>query len=447
VRARDGNIFTPHFFETLRQVTDAVLFMPGIDRSTVRSLFTPDVRFVEIVEGGFAGGTVIPADFRPTAEGLARVRENVVKADLVGRLVADDFSAALISAELIEPSPHSPELVNDLDVARRLERSVRAPFVDDQIDIHILGFAKAVGDIAEGAVSVVAFFGVTVLITAALVYLFVGSVALTALALASAMIAVVWTLGLMPLLAFGLDPMSILLPFLIFAIAVSHGLQMIGAYAVELTGGADRPTAARLAFRKLLLPGSSALATDLLGFLTIALIGIRMLEELAIAAALGVLSIILTSLVLLPILLSLAGPRYLVPGAKAARLPWVERAFARFASPRVALVTLLLALVLLVFGTMTARELQIGELRPGIAELRPDARYNQDNAYISGHFRVGVDLLQVMVETLPNGCIDYDIMAGSTAFNGTWRTSRACARRARCRRPPRSCTPVGTRAA
>lgn len=416
IRARDGDIFTPHFFKTLRQVTDAVLFLPGIDRSTVRSLFTPDVRFVEIVEGGFAGGTVIPADFRPTPEGLARVRENVLKADLVGRLVADDFSAALISAELIERPANAPERPSDLDVARRLEQSVRVPFVDDRIDIHILGFAKAVGDIAEGALGVVAFFAVTVVITAVLVYLFVGSIGLTGLALASAMIAVLWTLGLMPLAGFGLDPMSILLPFLIFAIAVSHGLQMIGAYAAELADGVDRLGAARGALRKLLLPGSSALVTDLVGFLTIALIGVRMLQELAVAAALGVLCTILTSLVLLPILLSLIGSCDPLAGARSARPSWLERTFARFARPRPATGILLLAMVLLALGGTAARELQIGDLQTGVAELRPEARYNQDSAYVASHFRVGVDVLEVMVETVPNGCIDYDVMSAIDRF-------------------------------
>src|SRR5918995_2199101 len=82
VRARDGDIFTPHFFDTLRKVTDAVFFLPGIDRSSARSLFTPNVRFVEIVEGGFAGGNVIPAEFQPTDADLERVRENILKAGL-----------------------------------------------------------------------------------------------------------------------------------------------------------------------------------------------------------------------------------------------------------------------------------------------------------------------------------------------------------------------------
>ncbi|MDF2782007.1 MAG: transporter [Geminicoccaceae bacterium] len=294
VRARDGDIFTPYFFERLEQVTNTVFFLPGIDRSSVRSLFTPNVGFVEIVEGGFAGGNVIPADFRPTRQNLERVRDNVLKADLAGRLVADDFSAALISAELLEQDAEAGGSLNYLDVAEQLERSVREEFVDDRIDIHIIGFAKAMGDIADGAAGVVAFFGATLLITAIVVYLFLGSIAHTALALVCSLIAVVWSLGILRLTGSGLDPLSILLPFLIFAIGVSHGIQMISAYDAERVLGADRTAAARLAFRSLLVPGGTALVSDLLGFLAIALIEVPIVQELAIAAALGVTALIVT---------------------------------------------------------------------------------------------------------------------------------------------------------
>jgi predicted RND superfamily exporter protein len=135
VRARDGDIFTPHFFDTLRKVTDAVFFLPGIDRSSVRSLFTPNVRFVEIVEGGFAGGNVIPAEFEPTGAALERVRENILKAGLLGDLVADDFSAALISAELVERDPTTGQRLDYLAVAERLERTIRAPFASGR-NVH-----------------------------------------------------------------------------------------------------------------------------------------------------------------------------------------------------------------------------------------------------------------------------------------------------------------------
>jgi predicted RND superfamily exporter protein len=57
--AKDGDMFTPAFFERFETITNQVFFIPGVDRASVRSIFTPNVRFVEIVEDGFAGGNVI----------------------------------------------------------------------------------------------------------------------------------------------------------------------------------------------------------------------------------------------------------------------------------------------------------------------------------------------------------------------------------------------------
>ena len=146
VRAKDGDIFTPEFFETLKEVTDAVFFLPGINRSTVQSLFTPNVRFIEIVEGGFTGGNVVPADFQGTDADLETVRENVLKAGIVGRLVANDFSAAMITAQLVETDPTTGEKLDYIMVSKLLEQDIREKFQSDEIDIHILGFAKVMGD-------------------------------------------------------------------------------------------------------------------------------------------------------------------------------------------------------------------------------------------------------------------------------------------------------------
>lgn len=415
VRARDRDIFTADFFDTLRQITDAVFFLPGVNRSSVRSLFTPNVRFIEIVEGGFAGGNIIPAEFQPSPQNLELVRENILKSELVGRLVANDFSAALVSAELIEHDPATGRKLDYLDVADRLERSIRAPFINDRIDIHILGFAKAMGDIADGAAGVATFFGATFVITALLVYLLVRSITLTVLPLACSLIAVVWSFGLLRLVGFGLDPMSILLPFLIFSIGVSHGIQMISAYDAEVIVGADGLTAARLAFRRLLIAGGTALASDMLGFLTIVLISVQILQQLAIAAALGVGVIVLTNLLLLPLLLSFSRPRdRLAPGAQ--RMEWFYQALSGLARPKGATVSLLAGLALLTCGALESRMLQVGDLRLGVAELRPDSRYNQDSALIASRFAIGVDVLQVIIETEPNGCIDYDVMTEIDRF-------------------------------
>ncbi len=117
IRAPEGDIFTPEFFDVLARVTDDVFFIPGVDRTRVMSLFTPNVRFTEVVEDGISGGNVIPDDFDSSPEGLAKVRENILKSNYMGRLVANDFTAAIIVAELLEIDPNTGEKLDYIKVA------------------------------------------------------------------------------------------------------------------------------------------------------------------------------------------------------------------------------------------------------------------------------------------------------------------------------------------
>jgi len=421
-RTKEGDIFTPEFFKVFEEVSDAVFFLPGVNKSTVQSLYTPNVRFVEVVEGGFAGGNVIPAEFQPTPEWLVRVRENILKAGIVGRLVANDFTAAMVTAQLVEIDPKTGKKLDYLQVARELETSLRDKFQDEAVDIHIIGFAKAIGDIAEGAAGVVLFFGVAFLVTWGLVYVFTRSQRLTLLALTCSVIAVIWDLGILRLLGFGIDPMSILVPFLVFAIGVSHGVQMVNGMSSEIQRGADAPDAARGAFRRLVIPGGVALITDTIGFLTILLIEIRMIQELALTASLGVLVIILTNLILLPILLSFMNIKQsyrdrMVRAAEGREKLWTV--MARVTQTKPALIIILIAAALLAFGMYKAPKMQIGDLHAGVPELRSDSRYNRDAAMIVDKFSIGVDILTTIAETIPNGCIEYDVMSEIDRFQ--WR--------------------------
>ena len=270
---KDGDIFTRDFFSRLEAITDDVFFIPGVDRTQVYSLFTPNVRYTEVVEDGIAAGNVIPSDFAPDAEGLYTVRANILKAGIVGRLVANDFSGAIVSARLLEFDPRTGERLDYIDVAHRLEESIREKYADDpRYDLHIIGFAKVMGDIADGAGRVVLFFGISLFITTLLVYVYSQSAIFTIIPIACSLIAVAWQLGTASLLGFAIDPMSILVPFLIFAIAVSHGVQMVSAVRAEVFLGADGLTAARRGFRRVVIPGAIALASDTIGFITILVI-------------------------------------------------------------------------------------------------------------------------------------------------------------------------------
>ena len=418
--ARGGDMFTPEFFALLRQVTDAVFFLPGVDRTQVYSPLTPNVRYIEVVEDGLASGDVLPADFAPTAEGLAQVRENVVKAGIVGRLVANDFSGALVSAKLQEFDPNTGERLDYLQVAGELERIRREAEAGGVVDVHVIGFAKVMGDIAAGAARVALSFAATFAVTALFVRLYAGSTRVAAMLLGCALCAMVWQLGALAALGYGIDPMSILVPFLVFAIGVSHGVQMVGAARAEAAAGAAPLEAARRGLRRLLLPGTVALASDTVGFVAIALIPVPVIQEIAIAASLGVAAIVLTNLGLLPVLLSWSAPGGPARGRRPfAPLRPLRRLLAAPARRGPALAVIAAAAALAAFGAVQAPTVRIGDQHRGVPELRPDSAYNRDSAAIAARFDIGVDVLTVIAETRPEGCIDYAIMQTLDRF--AWR--------------------------
>ena len=431
---KDGDIFNAEFFNTLKSVTSEVFFLPGVARSTVTSIFTPNVVYVEVVEDGFSGGNVVPAKFKPTEEWMPIVRNNIIKSGRLGSLIANDFSGALVRAELIDMDPSTREPLDYQKVARDLEEKIRAQFETDNIDVRITGFAKSTGDIADGANDVVKFFGITLVITAILLWFYSKSVVLSILPLIVSVIAVVGLLGSLTLLGYGLDPMSILVPFLVFAIGVSHGVQMISGWMGEVLYGGDadgkgRPVvpapqdphgvdsleAAKRTFRRLLIPGTLAVVTTSVSFATILLIEIGIVRETAITASVGMFIMLFTKMALLPVMLSyvkikdIDGYRQKHLAAEIRR-DSIWRLIARATETKPSLAILGLVLILAVWGYYKGKELEIGDLHAGIPELREEARYNVDSREIASKFAIGVDRLAVIVESETNACVDYDVM-------------------------------------
>ncbi|TVQ77486.1 MAG: RND family transporter [Bradymonadales bacterium] len=424
VQARDGSVFQEDRLRQLKALTDEVFFLPGINRSNLTSIFTPNVRFIEVVDGGFAGGNVVPADFDFSEEAISEVRENVLKADLVGRLISHDFRSALISAELVEINPQTRERIDYLSVAKQLE-DLRSRFENEEQAVHIIGFVKAVGDVAEGAAGVLVFFLISFFLTAALVFYFTLSWKLGALPLICSSISVVWCLGLITLFGYGLDPMSILVPFLIFAIGVSHGVQMVNGIGSEIYSGKSMELACRGSFRKLVIPGCIALLSDSLGFLLIMVIEIRMIQELAITASLGVAAIIFSNLIILPLLASYLSldedySKRLKRSAELKRPLW--KLLSQFAKPSWGLPTVVIAILLGALTFPFASRVQIGDLEEGVPELRAESRYNQDSSFITRNFSVGVDILSVLVEAESDACIDFELMSAIDDFQ--WNISQ-----------------------
>ncbi len=416
VKARQGDVFNAAALAKLKAVHEDLFFMHGVERSSVLSLYSPNTIFMEVVEDGFRAGPVLPSNFKPDAQGFDELRANLLKSQWVGRIVAKDFSAALVSVTLLDRDPATGERLDLRQVGADLEK-IRAKNEDGQFTIHIIGFAKSSSDIAAGAKGVMIFFGVAFAITAILLLWYSGSVKLTALALAVALTPVVWLLGLLPILGLALDPMSILVPFLIFSIGVSHAVQMTSAWKLEALRGRDGLSAARIAFVKLFIPGASALLANAIGFLVIAFVKIEMVQELVVTATLGVTLMIITNKILLPILLSFTR---MAPGEARGRETLGDPLWRRLAHAttlRAAAAVIAVGVALLAAGLWKARDEVIGDLGQGVPELRADSRYNRDVDTITKSFAIGVDVLQVIAQgNAPAACTSYEMLDAVDRF-------------------------------
>ncbi len=153
---------------------------------------------------------------------------------------------------------------------------------------------------------------------------------------------------------------------------------------------------------------------DAVGFITLLIIDIGVIRELAIGASIGVAVIVFTNLILLPVAISYVGisKRAIERSKKdAVREHPFWRALSNFASPKVAPVSVVLALLALGGGLWYGHNLKIGDLDQGAPELRPDSRYNLDNQFIINNYATSSDVLVVMVKTKAEGCSAYDTMA------------------------------------
>lgn len=420
VEDRGGDMFNAGFFGVLEQVTGEILVMDGVDIRTVTSLFTPNVNYVAVSEEGFTGSRIVPADFVANEKGLEAVKVNLYRSDEIGRTVATDLSGALVIAELVERDPVTGEKIDYRAFAERLER-LREKYDSENTRIRISGFATFIGEVIDKAKVVIAFFAIALAVTFVLLIFFAGSYKLALAAMAVVLAAVLWQLGLVKLLGYGVDPLSILVPFLVLAIGVSHAVQMTNAWRLAVAKGAEPPAAARAAFDKLFIPGATALITDAVGFLVIMIIDIDIIRELGITAGIGIAVMLVTNKLMLPVILSYVrlSEREIERArrfAEGSNHP-VWALLSRSASRPVSLAILVGAVALLGAGWWKGKQIVVGDSEPGAPEFWSDARYNRDIGVIASKFSVGLDELVVIAESArPNGCVDYDVMATMDRF-------------------------------
>jgi len=418
VEAGEKGIYDKDYLDTLQKISDEIFLLPGVDRPFMKSLWTPTTRWMGVTEDGLDGGPVIGPSYDGSPKALLEVRSNVERSGEIGQLVALDGSSSIIYVPLLSNDPNTGQALDYAEFSAGVEQ-IRAKYAGQNVRLHITGFAKVVGDLIAGLYQVLLFFVAAIVIAAAVLYSYTRCLRSTALVVTCSLVAVIWQLGLLPLLGFELDPYSVLVPFLVFAIGMSHGAQKMNGIMQDIGRGTHRVIAARYTFRRLFLAGMTALLCDAVGFAVLLAIKIQVIQDLALIASLGVAVLIFTNLILLPVLLSFVGvsPQAAERSLRAEVLstdngekhPFWEF-LDLFTQRRWASVALIGALIMAVGGYIVSLQLKVGDLDPGAPELRADSRYNRDNGYIAAHYTASSDVFAIMVKTPDAECSTYDTL-------------------------------------
>lgn len=436
----EGDIYDTEYLQVLQEVHDKVFFINGVDKTSLRSMWAPSVRWQAVTPEGFEGDRLIPGDYDGTPETLDKIRVNVSRSTEIGRLIADNFKSSIVEANLFTTYPMDDEerghkmgqTVDFYDFGNQLD-AVRAEVEEKyngRYKLYIIGEPKMIGDFISGSLGIIWFGVIAIGITIVLLYLYARCWRAALTPLFTSVIAVFWMLGILSVMGrygvpygqvlvgeenieqfFGIGVFSMLVPFLLVAIGVSHSVQYVNAMAIEMAHGHNREVAARRAFRSNYLPGITALLANAFSFLTMMLIPISAIKELAVTACIGTAVLIVLKLMLLPILMSYFG---ISKGGiehmqlKEHKDPWYWTFLALFTQRRWAVFAIIFSAVLAAYSLWERQNLKVGDITAGAPELRPDSVYNQDNKFITENYATSSDLFVVMTQMTPGECFNID---------------------------------------
>jgi predicted RND superfamily exporter protein len=411
VKVENGDIFKPEILKKIHRITQKVDSITGINHNLVTSLTHRTTRKVWLNEYGTlkSASYFDPLQKTFTEQELHKLKEDVLSNPRVyGLLVSPDLSSALIRGTLNEGELDYQKVFNELQELRQSES-------EDGIKLYATGQPVLVGWVTSYVGEILEIFMFTILIMVALLILYFRKFYGVLVPVIGIVLTTIWGLGIISLLGYNLDPLMMVVPFLISARAMSHGIQLIERFYHEAQDH-DKETAARRTFEGLFRPGSLGVISDAIGLLLISLGSVPINDKLAIYASLWAGSVIITVLIFVPVLLMV------LPESKNTE---IKHNFLRQILPTVSKVsctangakyTLLTVVCLFVVALFLSSKVQIGESDPGSPLLYADHDYNISSTAINNLYPGSEELFIVAYSDKPHGLKQPDVIRALSDF-------------------------------
>jgi uncharacterized protein len=350
----------------------------------------------DALKGEKTAPAVVETVYRDTAAAKAGLKTGDTIVSVNGKPAADRVELAL------EIEKYPPGTTVTLGVNRgETTENVQLTIAEPDVDVFVAGEPRLYGWVYNYASDVFWIFTITWCFEWVLRWMYFHDWRGALRPSLTGVIAAFWGLAFVHIIGFTLDPLILVMPFLITARAVSHAIQMHDRYYEEFERhNWDQRKAIVAAFAELFVPTFSGIATDALGVLVIILVPIVMLRNLAIIASWWILAITIAELLLNPVVyyyLRAPDPEVVMMRDKGWYKALINRVTDWNLSQVGKITTLVFWLVLAVIGAVLMRGLIVGDPTSASPLVWEDSPYNVSHSHIQEKFG-GVEPLIVVAE-------------------------------------------------
>jgi uncharacterized protein len=390
VQVHQGDIFNYDTLSKVQGIQRDVDKLPGVDHNEVLSIASYRVSFSETTPGSLTIKPFMFPDVPKTQEGIDELRRNVManRANIT-QYVSADTKSALVSASFNERGLDYRQLFYDVrDIVKKYQDANNDIFVSGEPMVRGYGYYY----------------------TPVLIILFVSALGVMIFILwatgsqrsrwwapiVTGSLSAIWGLGFVGLMGYDFDPVMLVIPFILTARDMSHGIQWQGRYHDELDRLGDKMAACAATTDFMLPPGLLSILADVSGIIFISFGGIPVLQHIALAGTVWLLGSLTMVFIFQPILMSYLG----VPEIRHRRARTATRGqsmqrvvdgldwFVHIPTRPGALRKVLLwgAGIFLIYGIVSGLDSKIGYSTPGTPLYQPNAKVNQDIAAVGRKF-------------------------------------------------------------
>jgi hypothetical protein len=372
---RYNDIFNPETLSKVKFITDELRKFHAVDRYKILSIAHRKVRDMKLTTQGYISEPFMWPEVPKTEEDLEKLRLKVYGNSMAyPGLVSLDSRNALIMVDFFEEHI-------DYATCFREFKELREKTEDENHVVAIAGEPMHLGYIDSYVGDVIKILIYTVLAMMAVFFFYFRSKRGMLLPIAAAALSAVWGLGFMSMLGFNLDPLVLVFPFLIAAMAASHSTQVLKRYKEEAARVNDNKAACKKVIQSLFIPGFGGIITDASGIIIIAITPMAILQKITLSCAFWAFATVVIAMILVPILLSYMPlrPEKEGRGLLDRILHWTGQWISRSGKYIISVA----AVLLFVWGCTYLDKITIGNAVPGSEILWPFHRYNVDSFRIT----------------------------------------------------------------